>query len=1151
MHGIAELRSLIGAVRRRWRAAAALRTIGLATGLAAVPLALGALAVWGFAPEGMALIAIALTAFLASAAAAVLALSRLPTRPSDVTTARFIEERSAELDVARLDDGLVSAVQAGELASDPFAGAVVAQAARRLRDVSPRAFVTAADLRRSAFQAGAGVAALTIAVVMALPALGHAADAAWITLFPHRIQVAVEPGNTRVVAGRSLAIRASLKGRGATLRGAAPSLVVSANGQQRTVPMAPDRDGYQFRFESVDRSFTYKVVAGAVSSLDYTVTALFPPKVRQIDVSYEYPDFSGLAPRTDEDAGDIYGPAGARVRIRVYTDKPVTAGTLSFSGRAGLPLKPSGDRMVDADLTLSKDESYRVTLADHDGLRSTGDTEYFIRIMNDRPPEVRILRPSADQPVTPLEEVSIEARADDDYGLSRFELVYSVAGGRERRVPFTAVTGTNVAKVGSYLLSTEDLSVQPGDVITYYARAVDVGRGKRPSETRSDIFFLEVKPFGEEFVAAQSQAGAGGAAGAQLESLIAAQKDIINATWNLERRAAAGRSADDVKAVEQAQAELKARAEQMAATGRRGFRNPYVPQQIVAQPRRSGAAENPVGAAVEAMTRAIEQLQGQQTREALPHEMAALRGLLQAQAEVRRRQVMQNANGAGQGGTSRVGQDLSALFDRELQRQQRTNYESRSQIEERPDERNSSSALERIRDLARRQEDLSRRQRELSEAGLSAEEMKRRLETLTREQEALRAQAEALKQELGSTGSKGSKSSAGSSGSSSSEESVRGALEQMREAAGELKRQDAGAAAQRAEQAAEGLRRAEEQIRGTSADARQRAAGELRLEAQQIAEAQRRIASETQRMPEPKPGQARGDAGASASGNQADAMRRLSAEQDKLAGRVDDLQRSARQLGAQAGPASTDPAGRARDAASLLDREQVGRRMRDSARQMRDDAGGSRATERQAQTEEIARVLDKAAAALGQENADTQALSAQLEQTRAMRDRLNALEQKMRDAANRERESSRGARPSQPGQDGREGRMGRQGSTGSGQAGELQRLRDEYSRELQRTRETLGRLEAEQRSGQHMSTPETHEFSRSAPGTEAFKQDYSGWDTLRRNIDLAMERYEASLSQRLRNAPVDRLDAGGSDRVPDAYRQSIARYYQSLAKLKK
>ena len=84
-----------------------------------------------------------------------------------------------------------------------------------------------------------------------------------------------------------------------------------------------------------------------------------------------------------------------------------------------------------------------------------------------------------------------------------------------------------------------------------------------------------------------------------------------------------------------------------------------------------------------------------------------------------------------------------------------------------------------------------------------------------------------------------------------------------------------------------------------------------------------------------------------------------------------------------------------------------------------------------------------------------------------------------------------------------------------------------------------------------MSTPETHEFSRSAPGTETFKQDYSGWQTLRRDIDLALERYEVSVSSRLRSAAADRLAAGGSDRVPDAYRQSVARYYQSLAKLKK
>ena len=45
-----------------------------------------------------------------------------------------------------------------------------------------------------------------------------------------------------------------------------------------------------------------------------------------------------------------------------------------------------------------------------------------------------------------------------------------------------------------------------------------------------------MKPFNEEYSLAQSQADGGGHGAPQLESLIAAQKEIISATWNLERR---------------------------------------------------------------------------------------------------------------------------------------------------------------------------------------------------------------------------------------------------------------------------------------------------------------------------------------------------------------------------------------------------------------------------------------------------------------------------------------------------------------------------------------------------------------------------------------------------------------------------------------
>ena len=40
-----------------------------------------------------------------------------------------------------------------------------------------------------------------------------------------------------------------------------------------------------------------------------------PPGVEQIDLRYEYPPAFGMEPREEQDGGDIYGPAGTRVRV--------------------------------------------------------------------------------------------------------------------------------------------------------------------------------------------------------------------------------------------------------------------------------------------------------------------------------------------------------------------------------------------------------------------------------------------------------------------------------------------------------------------------------------------------------------------------------------------------------------------------------------------------------------------------------------------------------------------------------------------------------------------------------------------------------------------------------------------------------------------
>ena len=157
------------------------------------------------------------------------------------------------------------------------------------------------------------------------------------------------------------------------------------------------------------------------------------PRIEAIDLHYEYPGFTGLAPRDELDGGDIYAPVGTRVRLRVRAAGPVAAAHVAL-GSASLPATRIDARTFESTLTLARAGSYRASVQDARGLR--GDSlEYLIRLATDRPPEIHIVRPAGDQGITPLEEVTIEAKAEDDFGIASMDMVFAVAGGQEHVVP--------------------------------------------------------------------------------------------------------------------------------------------------------------------------------------------------------------------------------------------------------------------------------------------------------------------------------------------------------------------------------------------------------------------------------------------------------------------------------------------------------------------------------------------------------------------------------------------------------------------------------------------------------------------------------------------------------------------------------------------
>jgi DNA repair exonuclease SbcCD ATPase subunit len=116
-------------------------------------------------------------------------------------------------------------------------------------------------------------------------------------------------------------------------------------------------------------------------------------------------------------------------------------------------------------------------------------------------------------------------------------------------------------------------------------------------------------------------------------------------------------------------------------------------------------------------------------------------------------------------------------------------------------------------------------------------------------------------------------------------------------------------------------------------------------------------------------------------------------------------------------------------------------------------------------------------------------------------------------------------------------------------------VREQLNREVQEVRALIDQLHHEDPSyaqGGAGLTFEGQGMTLSAPGTEAFKQDFAKWQEMKRQVSAALEQVESTLAKKLqeRNAK-DRLSAGADDQAPAAYQHQVDSYFKALATRKK
>ena len=339
-------------------------------------------------------------------------------------------------------------------------------------------------------------------------------------------KIEVSPGNARILTGKSLQIQANVTGKSAekvVLNYHPKDAVLTENNgeilQQINMVQNPE-DKRQFAYEifNIDADMQYYVTANETTSEHFTVEIFEMPKIDEVSVSYTYPEYTNLKPVVQQGSGDIQAVVGSTAEIRMTANKVIQSATFKFSNpesTEGVEENADGELtstnisemlIVDGNI-LSKnvdvDESgtYNVTLLCVDGFNNEIPIEYTIKAMQDKVPEVVISEPGRDVKATKLEEVKIVAEATDDYGIDKFSLKYRVGAGELKEVEFETATNPvadNTSKhlqSGTHTFYLEEYDVEPGEIISYYAHAIDNNTLTGPGEASSEIYFIEIKPF--------------------------------------------------------------------------------------------------------------------------------------------------------------------------------------------------------------------------------------------------------------------------------------------------------------------------------------------------------------------------------------------------------------------------------------------------------------------------------------------------------------------------------------------------------------------------------------------------------------------------------------------------------------------------------
>jgi DNA repair exonuclease SbcCD ATPase subunit len=320
-----------------------------------------------------------------------------------------------------------------------------------------------------------GLIVLSNAILMlsAFPSYKEAAHFFRLSSLPqieHKSEIDLKPGNLTVVRGTDVQIIISEP---------EPEVAHRIFYRQHDLWRENAMEDNKYIFKHIEKTTEYFVENDYTISDTFLLEVLELPAVKEISGIVKFPSYTKL-PDQKVEGGNFEVLAGSKIELTIKANNPIQIANIVMNEEVQ-SMNRLGKSSFQFTLTPLESCNYYINLTDVLG-NNSHPIQYEIKLNADKKPEIEIVKPLADTTLTQNMLLPILYLAADDFGLKEINLYFYKNSDEKSKLTLRKKLNKSLWKE-NYVWDLSNLSLFPGDVVSYFLEAIDNSSQKQNAKT--------------------------------------------------------------------------------------------------------------------------------------------------------------------------------------------------------------------------------------------------------------------------------------------------------------------------------------------------------------------------------------------------------------------------------------------------------------------------------------------------------------------------------------------------------------------------------------------------------------------------------------------------------------------------------------------